>query len=236
MTIFWSLTPTQSELALHNQEELINDLGNEEASYFRSIRFPKRSIDWLAGRLAMKQLLAKVVPDFSELHSRELQIIKAENGAPLSMVKGKRWPDGQISISHSHGMILCAWSADCKLLGIDLERIEERTPVFALDYFTSGEVTQIAQIAAGDGPFWTTLTWSAKEAVLKALQIGLRVDTRSIDFDLASSEPCVLDWNALRFSTSLVAANSLRLFWRREGKFVVTICSQEDQATRLVQV
>jgi 4'-phosphopantetheinyl transferase len=75
------------------------------------------------------------------------------------------------------------------VLGCDLELIEPRELNFVHDFFTPGELAAVQALPPGpDRDTLITVIWSAKEAALKALREGLRLDTRQID--------CAIAWPA----------------------------------------
>ncbi|MFN3981906.1 MAG: 4'-phosphopantetheinyl transferase family protein [Caldilinea sp.] len=78
-------------------------------------------------------------------------------------------------------------------LGCDIEFIEPRELSFVRSFFTAEEM---AAVMADDRnrDVLTTAIWSGKEAVLKALREGLRIDTRRITcrFDAFATAP--LSW------------------------------------------
>lgn len=236
MEIYWSFKPIQQVLAGIKPEALLFDLGAEELRYYRQIRFAKRRHEWLAGRYALKRLLSTVYDEYMNMDYRDLQLIKTETGAACLEVNGSIRTDTRISLSHSNGYVYCACAAMGNHLGVDLELVEERASALTQDFFTRNEVAQLEKSPVQERSFWTTLIWSSKEAVLKALLTGLKVDTRSIDVDLSSSMPADKGWNSIRFTTTLTTEKSLRLYWRREDKFVLTICTDLSQTTGLVQV
>jgi phosphopantetheine--protein transferase-like protein len=63
--------------------------------------------------------------------------------------------------------------------GIDVELIEERDPSFERGYFTENELAQVEK--ADNRHALLTAIWAVKEAMLKALGIGARVDLRDLD-------------------------------------------------------
>lgn len=68
-------------------------------------------------------------------------------------------------------------------LGCDIEFIEPREGNFLDSFFTVEEMTAVRALRERDvaqGDILTTAIWSGKEAVLKALREGLRIDTRRI--------------------------------------------------------
>ena len=86
----------------------------------------------------------------------------------------------KISLSHSSGRAVCAVALSGAALGCDLEEIAPRSDAFVADYFTSEEQSMVAGSSPAGRPLVSTLIWSAKESALKALQAGLRLDTRSL--------------------------------------------------------
>ncbi len=66
-------------------------------------------------------------------------------------------------------------------LGCDLEVIEPRSAAFVTDYFTRNEQALVERTSKEERPRLVTLLWSAKESALKALHVGLRLDTNSVE-------------------------------------------------------
>jgi 4'-phosphopantetheinyl transferase len=56
--------------------------------------------------------------------------------------------------------------------------VEARSPAFVEDYFSADEQALIADISLPERSLLLALLWSAKESALKALRVGLRLDTR----------------------------------------------------------
>ena len=89
-----------------------------------------------------------------------------------------------VSISHAEGHALCAATFAApeaggvtRALGVDLGRVEPRSREFLGTFFTDGERRYVREAPAGEGDLRANLVWCAKEAVLKALGLGLTVDT-----------------------------------------------------------
>jgi len=84
-------------------------------------------------------------------------------------------PNLQSPISQSPNLLI----SQSPSLGCDIEFIEPREPNFVSSFFTAEEMAAVA--ASGrNQDILTTAIWSGKEAVLKALREGLRIDTRRI--------------------------------------------------------
>lgn len=137
-------------------------LSRSEADRLAAFRLDKRRREWLAGRLAAKALLAEA--GGGALSSYEIGMDKY--GRPSC-------GGSLVSISHSNGWALAAHKPGCAFLGADLEKVEERHPAWYADYFHASELPSPDPSAA-------TRLWAVKEAVMKALGLGLMVDPLDI--------------------------------------------------------
>jgi len=216
--VYW-LEQTDADLP-----EADNWLSPGEQARLATMRFPRRRADWRMGRWTAKQALAislHLPRDPESLASIEIR--SAPSGAPHVFVDAE--PSGMaISLSHRAGVALCAIATWDVRLGCDLETIEPRSDAFLTDYFTDEERAFVRVTHAADRPRVLTLLWSAKESALKALQAGLRLDTRSITVSLESDAFRTDDWSPLRarYSDSQVFYG----WWRSDKNLVRTmICN-----------
>ena len=111
-------------------------------------------------------------------------------------------------------------------LGVDLEIVEDRSATFVADYFTPAEQAFIHGCGApgSDGWAWSAnLLWSAKEAALKVLRVGLRADTRSVEVTLdLQARPD--GWAAL--SIAAPSGEAFPGWWRRDGVYLLTLAAR----------
>jgi 4'-phosphopantetheinyl transferase len=126
---------------------------------------------------------------------KDIEILADLSGAPRVYV-GRQLAAVSISLSHRDGIAACCVAESTIPAGCDLELIETRGSAFIDDYFTPDERAIIAQQHGGKRDQLVTTLWSAKESVLKALRVGLRADTRSVEIRLnvyraKSTEQCV---------------------------------------------
>ena len=169
----------------------------------------KRRADWLFGRVTAKAVVAEVLsdafPGYWPLHA--IEIPSQSNGMPYARVApeagpvagfepGERLPVS-VSISHAEGHALCAATCDGqsgegprRMLGIDLGRVEPRSHEFFRVFFTEEEQRFARDAPAAERDLRANLIWCAKEAVLKALGLGLTVDTNLLS---CQPEPGVSD-------------------------------------------
>lgn len=222
-----------------------------EQARFAGLKNDKRRRDWLLGRWTAKKLVQRVAWESSGsvVPLDQLIVSNDADGVPivdcqLSIVNYQL----NISISHSNGHALCAVVED-RVIGADIERIEKRADGFAEDYFTEEELERIAYCVLRVPPvdmqyalrdMLVTAIWSAKEAVLKALHVGLRVDTRSVRCLLAPTGNRPWEW--MPFTIELDeqglnrAAPALAGWWRTLDEYVLTLvmgrnteCAEEVQ-------
>lgn len=156
-------------------------LSESEAVRLSSFRFAKRCADWRLGRWTAKCAVAASL-HLSDGHRsfKQIEIIPAATGHPeVTLHDHPEKPT--ISISHSGGFALCAVAPGDVELGCDLEMVEPRSDAFIADYFTESEQQRIAQTNSAERSLLVSLLWSAKESALKALHVGLRADTRSVE-------------------------------------------------------
>lgn len=167
-----------------NEMDLLPDndwLSVSEAVRLNGMRFAKRRADWRLGRWTAKCAVAAYLN--LPVEPRELATIEirpAPFGAPEVFV-GNQPAAVTLSLSHRAGTAVCAVAPPDVALGCDLEVIEPRSDAFLADYFTAREQSLVARAsAAGDRLRLLALIWSGKESVLKALRVGLRLDTRTV--------------------------------------------------------
>ncbi len=109
-------------------------------------------------------------------------------GAPFVLVDGG--PIGvDVSVTDRAGWAACLVGAGLDAVGVDLELVEPRSDGFVRDFLTAPEQDYVRGRGGDDARAAANLLWSAKEAALKVLQIGLRADTRSVDVAHAGTRP-----------------------------------------------
>ena len=177
----------------------------------------KRRADWRLGRWVAKHAVAGALAVSAEV----VEIRRADDGAPQAWCEGIPL-DVSVSISHGAGMGLCVVAVPPLAVGCDVERIEQRPPVFEEDWFTASECELVGAASPAEHDLLVTLIWSAKESALKALRAGLRRDTRSVVVvDVESASEGV--WQ--RFRINDVQGPPLEGWWRQEGQSVVSVAS-----------
>lgn len=200
-------------------EDGIAFLADNELKILAGLRFEKRRWEWLRGRWTAKKLLSVQLG----CAPGELSIEPETGGAPVVWRAGERLP-GCLTISHRGDRAMAAWTdVEGLRIGADLERVGEIDPIWMADYLTETEWG----LRSDQGPHWPFLVWSAKEAVLKALRTGLRVDTREIE--VLPGEGEVDGWKQLDVRSNLVKGDCW-VGWRSDGDYLITLAVMGDAA------
>jgi 4'-phosphopantetheinyl transferase len=191
MNVYW-LEQTVDDVPTKN-----NWMSAREIAVLSQLRVPKRRSDWRLGRWTAKQALARWfdLPAHARVLAR-LEVHPAPNGAPEAFCDGYPAPVA-ISLSHSAGRALCCIGSPGAELGCDLEFIEARSELFVSDYFCTEEQCLVLNLPQSASSAVTTLLWSAKESALKALTVGLQVDTTSVHVSLDDSSLDTNGWKPL---------------------------------------
>jgi len=179
--VFW-LEQTTADLP-----EVGDWLSASEAARANGMRFAKRRADWLLGRWTAKCAVAQYCKTpVTERMLASIEIRSAASGAPEVFLRGEAAAVA-ISLTHRAGRAMCAVAPPELSLGCDLEIIEPRSAAFVSDYFTADEQALVACAAPAQQLLVVAVLWSAKESALKALGVGLRLDTRSAQVSLVES-------------------------------------------------
>lgn len=204
-----------------------NVLHAEEYKRWQGMKIEKRANEWLHGRLAAKQLLTSPDLPLHGTQANQIHIANHPEGAPYIALP--QIP-GNLSISHRDKLAAAAYTqSSFKQVGIDLEKIEPRAWSFIEDFFTQDEADHTRSLSKQDIDLWATLVWSAKEAVLKVWQKGLRLDTRSVEI-----MPTILDglrssqtgWQPLEWQAHLDGFPNCWLCWQRWGEYIITLAGE----------
>jgi 4'-phosphopantetheinyl transferase len=211
----------------HGEHEVPADaewLTAREQAVLGGIRYTKRYVEFRTRRWTAKRALATVLErDLTPAALATLEIGNHPGGAPYVAVDGERAAI-EVSISDRAGWAVCLVGTPGGTpgpLGIDLEIVEPRSDAFVEDFFTATERDTVRALPAGEPrDEAANLIWSAKEAALKVLKVGLRADTRDVQVVIDRRRRAD-GWSALRVTASGGAV--FPGWWRRDGVFVLTI-------------
>ncbi len=193
-TLRWSLATTSAPDAPPEEPTWMTP--DERKRLWFSIE--KRRRQYLLGRLTAKRLVAD---SYLERCGQHLSLASIEIGVEPSGAPCVRLPGGAaapgLSISHSGNAAFCAVLWGDGTVGADVEQVEPRSEAFVHDFFAPEEVIAWAQAPRDRRDQVAGIIWSAKESALKALKLGLTVDTRHVVCVPERLEETVLKWRPL---------------------------------------
>lgn len=174
MKLYW-LEQSEADIPADDQW-----LSAHETIRLHSLHVAKRRADWRLGRWTAKcALAARLQLSAERSQFAGIEIRAALSGSPEVFFHDQP-ADIAISLSHSDRTALCTAGPRDVRFGCDLETIETHSEAFVDDYFTDDERALLQRSSLQKRPLLTSLLWSAKESALKALRVGLRLDTRCV--------------------------------------------------------
>ncbi len=244
MSIQWLVQGTGSDAHLIEGMAPPGLLNPPELEVLAGFRVPKRRRDWLLGRWTAKHLVQKHLEDTSPSVAplSSIHIGNDADGAPYAaLLSAPQQPYSlnrlaiSISISHSGHRSLCAlWPALDAQVGADMELVEAREWSFVESFFTEHEIA--AAGAAEQPDVVVTAFWSAKEAVLKTLRTGLRVDTRRISCAIPTIGLHSDQWTPISITLdptllpARIPESTFRVWQLLQSNFVLTLALLKPQA------
>jgi len=217
MDIYW-LEQTESDVPPGNEW-----LSGKENILIEGLHVAKRRAAWRLGRWTAKCAVAAYLKLW--VPPAEIEISARPSGAPRVMLATGPAP-AEISLSHRGGGAMCAVAGPDAAIGCDLEIVEAHSPAFIRDYFTDEEQREIARAPASHQQSLVAALWSAKESALKALQEGLRLDTRSVSVRLRGWADEADRWHPLQVHCE--HGEVFHGWWQRAGNVVRTMVARPE--------
>ncbi|MDD2598857.1 MAG: 4'-phosphopantetheinyl transferase superfamily protein [Kiritimatiellae bacterium] len=141
-----------------------------------------RRVEWLFGRIAAKEALRRYLINFQQARwtCADIDIWPDDSGKPhpLGTWRQHSATHLDLSIAHTSKLIVAAVAANARL-GIDIEMVtRDLSEEFTKGVFTPAELELAAH--AGEGPVAILRFWCAKEAISKALGVGIRYSPKDL--------------------------------------------------------
>jgi len=192
-------------------------LDREERTRAMQFRFARDRDRFIARRGRLRHLLGSYLGEAAQ----DIVFRHNDHGKPLIL-----GDEGlQFSLSHSHGVALCAVAWDCAV-GCDLEwqdaDLASRETADRL--FSARERVDLDRLAPGQWIEGFYNCWTRKEAFVKALGRGLSHPLDSFDVSVAPGEPAAL--------LSRSGQWSMDAFTPRHGFQAAVVVEGVDQAVR----
>lgn len=160
---------------------------NEQDYYQRELRDLRRRHNWLLGRLAAKQAVRDLLLRLKGVHAclADIEIQTEKDGRPKvagACIQNLGWTP-LLSISHKDGYAICLTASlqAAQSVGIDVEEVIARDTDFVELTLTSKELLQFDSVTDDQRDLTITQFWSAKEALGKALGIGLGTSPKNTE-------------------------------------------------------
>jgi 4'-phosphopantetheinyl transferase len=153
-------------------------LGTAESEQAQQLRLPKRRLEWLAGRLALKHGVCayqrrhfgtRAVP-------RDVRVGAVADG----LRAGKPQVDFPVEVGLSHSVDFAVAACGPRAVGIDVECVRRMPPMVTELLTTAPGVARAAE-SVRVRAMSPSLRWACTEAVLKHFGVGLRVDVREVE-------------------------------------------------------
>ena len=260
--IHWLVQSTAAHPDLANSRPPVGLLSAAEQTRFDALRTPKRRHDWLLGRWTAKRLLQGFLWQTTGQAPAlaNLEIMNDEDGSPYVELHGADAQDSGASDDHRQRLSVCLTISHCEdrslcavtalagrptvtgmaapgqtplAIGADIERVRPRAWSFVETFFTEAEARQVRAAPAAWRDTLVTAIWSAKEAALKVVKLGLTVDTRRVDCAFDLDQPPGSAWRPLKLSyqAAVTGASEIMPCWcaMRDG-FVLTLAHSQHTA------
>lgn len=147
-------------------------LSAAERQRLEALTNPKRRVEFLYGRVAAKAAIGRLHPQFG---AADWSVTPGLFRQPL--VHGPE--PVEVSIAHTRDCATAlAFSAEL-LAGVDMERLRPDSQHVIKSQMTACEMQTLAASSLPE-PMQLTLAWSAKEALSKALRLGLLLPFREL--------------------------------------------------------
>jgi 4'-phosphopantetheinyl transferase len=145
-----------------------------EIHTINSFKALKKQVEWMSGRVLIKQMLRHFFFKTAPLDHITLSYL--DQGAPVVTDH----PDIPISLSHSHDYAVAACCLDKRqTIGIDIEKIAAMPDHFFMrTAFTQNEMDHLTKLT---GPAPVFKNWTIKEAYLKYIKKGLNESLHRVE-------------------------------------------------------
>jgi len=227
-TLYWTVAAGAEHDALAVGREPPGLLDVRERAVLAGMVYPARRRKWLLGRWAAKHVLRHALREAGQDVALSHIVVRNEtSGAPFAAVEGERVP-WSLSLSHRDDVAFAALGpAGMSPIGADLELVTARDLALVRTFFTEAEAGAVAACRGRAAELAIARIWSAKEAVLKAMRVGLRVDTRRVHVE-ARGDAGEGGWQPLRVAVITRgdrAEQPFDVMWRDEGGYVLTLAA-----------
>jgi 4'-phosphopantetheinyl transferase len=166
----------------------VSVLSDDERARYRRFHFAHDARDYAAAHALLRAALSRD----GNLPPESWRFDKDARGKPFLIDQGAR--RASFSLSHAHGMVACAVTQDADV-GVDVECIDRTVNAgeLAARFFAPAEADLLAQLDAGARRDRFFDLWTLKEALVKALGVGLAMSLASLAFTVDAAGGVTLE-------------------------------------------
>jgi phosphopantetheinyl transferase len=154
----------------------VSQLSADECAHVQQLRHRTKRLEVVCGRLLVRHILAQLLGTSPSL----LMFRVGRYGKPYLAQRSERSADAadaaralSFNLAHAGNHILLGCS-QLGEIGVDIEDIEAYRADIARQYFHQDEYHDLEELPAAERPRAFTRLWTAKEACVKAMGVGLR--------------------------------------------------------------
>jgi phosphopantetheinyl transferase len=165
---------------------------DERADYYRLEGSARRRMEWLQGRLCLKEAVRHWLYQHTGTLLYPSEVVVGHNALGAPFVSG--WWTGQllqapeVSLTHDRYQCIAAVSSAGQCIGVDLEKVGRvQNPEHVMGSFTPREQSLLRGVAQSELPEKLLRIWCAKEAAAKFFGGGMRGDPSAFEVEFADT-------------------------------------------------
>lgn len=163
--------------SLSELRQKIDLLHRDEREYFKGLKYDRRRLSYLLGRISGKYAVSAILP------IRDLSSFSINTGVfQFPVVKYLPYQNIQVSISHCEEYGVALAFPEEHPLGIDVEQIDDEKIKSIQGLFTHHELELLKESSLSEGEK-CILLWTIKESLSKVLKTGLTLDFKILEID-----------------------------------------------------
>ena len=158
-------------------------LAEDEITRYQRFLFPKHKVRFALARIALRRILG----NYLNTPPQEIEFSYSSHGKPML----KSNCNLQFNLSHSQDLALLAVTQQHPI-GIDVEYFSPRPYLGIAEHlFSQAEIAALEKLSAAFTPWAFFSVWAQKEALIKAVGLGLSYPTKNLTVPLMA-EPYYL--------------------------------------------
>jgi 4'-phosphopantetheinyl transferase len=183
--VWFRATDALDEAAIAAAASVLSD---EERAHYRRLHVARDARDYAAAHALLRQALSLG----GDQAPAEWRFEKTPAGKPFLIAEGAH--PASFSLSHTRGMVACAVTSGAEV-GVDVEWVDRQVDVGAIAarFFAPAETAQLVELKGDARRDRFFDLWTLKEALVKALGLGMAVSLSTLAFTVGAGGDIRLD-------------------------------------------